>query len=399
MAVKTKKEKEPKVDSKINTKSDQIDILANDVLSIINKQFKDHPDAMTFLKDANMVTDWFSTGCDILDLAISNRPGGGLPGAKVIEFNGLEGSGKSLCAAHVMAECQKKGGLAVLYDIEGAVGVLDFYQSIGLNTDKLLYIDKLRTLEEVYSSMESIIGKTIAGNKDIPLVIVLDSVTGATTIKELEEDYEKKGFATEKAKVNSGAMRRIPTMINGRKILIILIQQLRANMSAVGFGADPWTTINGVAIPYTASVRLRFKKVGQIKGKINGIDSAIGERIQVQIVKNRVGPPRRKVVFDIRYESGIDNYGSWLTTLKDLGALSQSGSSYGYKYIDESTGEEITKKFQSKDFKKLLMETPGLKEMIYQQICDAYIMKYDTGEEEEIGIDDVTLDTGSELED
>lgn len=159
------------------------------------------------------------------------------------------------------------------------------------------------------------------------------------------------------------------------------------------------TTINGVAIPYTASVRLRFKKMGQIKGKINGFDNAIGERIQVQIIKNRVGPPRRKVTFDIRYESGIDNYGSWLTALKDLGALSQSGSSYGYKYVDEETGEEITKKFQSKDFKKLLEETPGLREMIYNQICEAYIMKYDTGEEEEIGIDDVILDTGEENED
>lgn len=395
MAVKTKKEKE----LKIETKSDNIDILANDVLGYINKKFKDFPDAMTFLKDANMVTDWIPTGCDILDLAISNRPNGGLPCAKIVEFNGLEGSGKSLLAAHVMAECQKKGGISVLYDIEGAVGMLDFYQSLGLDTDKLLYIDKLRTLEEVYASMESIIEKTVLSNKDIPVVIVLDSVTGATTIKELEEDYEKKGFATEKAKVNSGAMRRIPTLINGRKILIILIQQLRANMNAVGFGADPYTTINGVAIPYTASVRLRFKKMGQIKGKINGLETSIGERIQVQITKNRVGPPRRKVTFDIRYESGIDNYGSWLTALKDLGALSQSGSSYGYKYIDESTGEEVTKKFQSKDFKKLLTETPGLREMIYNQICEAYIMKYDTGEEEEIGIDDVTLDTGEGIED
>lgn len=383
----------------VETKSDTIDMLANDVLSIINKKFKEFPDAIQFMSDANVVNDWFSTACDILDLAISNRPYGGLPGSKIVEFNGLEGSGKSLVAAHVMAECQKRGGLAVLYDIEGAVGMLDFYASLGLNAEKLLYIDKLRTLEEVYMSMESIIEKTITSNKEIPLVIVLDSVTGATTLKELEEDYEKKGFATEKAKVNSGAMRRIPSLINGRKILIILIQQLRANMNAVGFGADPWQTINGVAIPYTASVRLRFKKLGQIKGKINGIESAIGERIQVQIIKNRVGPPRRKVVFDVRYDSGIDNYGSWLTALKELGALSQSGSSYGYKYVDEETGEEITKKFQSKDFKKLLTETPGLKEMIYNQICEAYIMKYDTGEEEEIGIDDITLDTGNEYED
>jgi len=222
---------------------------------------------------------------------------------------------------------------------------------------------------------------------------------GATTLAELEEDYQKKGYATGKAIVNTLAMRRMPSLLNGRKIILVLINQLRANMNAIGFGADPYQVTGGTAIPFTASVRLRFKKMGQIKGKINGLETSIGERIQVQITKNRVGPPRRKVTFDIRYESGIDNYGSWLTALKDLGALSQSGSSYGYKYVDEETGEEITKKFQSKDFKKLLEETPGLREMIYNQICEAYIMKYDTGEEEEIGIDDVILDTGEENED
>lgn len=159
------------------------------------------------------------------------------------------------------------------------------------------------------------------------------------------------------------------------------------------------TTTGGQAIPYTASVRLRLKKLGQIKGKINGVESAIGERIQVQIVKNRLGPPRRKITFDVRYDSGIDNYGSWLTALKELGALSSSGSSYSYKYIDEETGEEITKKFQSKDFKKLLTENPELKEMIYNQICDAYIMKYEIGDEgDEIGIDDVVLSAGEEFE-
>ena len=155
------------------------------------------------------------------------------------------------------------------------------------------------------------------------------------------------------------------------------------------------TTTGGTAIPFTASVRLRFKKMGQIKGKINGMDNAIGERIQVQIVKNRVGPPRRKVTFDVRYDSGIDNYGSWLTCLKEMGAINQSGSSYTYKYVDVETGEEITRKFQSKDFKKLLEENPGLKQVIYQQICDEYIMKYSIGDDE-LGIDDIELETNNE---
>lgn len=153
----------------------------------------------------------------------------------------------------------------------------------------------------------------------------------------------------------------------------------------------------GQAIPFTASTRLRLKKLGQLKGKINGVDAVIGETIEVAIVKNRLGPPKRKVKFDIRYDSGIDNYGSWLTMLKELGAIGQSGSSYSYKYVDGDTGEEITKKFQSKDFRRLLEETPGLKEVIYDQICEVYIMKYDLGEEE-LGIDDVVLVTENDEE-
>jgi recombination protein RecA len=379
------------------TKIERIDDLASDVLSIINKSFKEFPDAGTFLNDANLVVDWVSTGCDILDLAISNRPNGGQPTSKILEYNGLEASGKSLVAATTLAQCQKRGGIAVLFDTEGAVGMLDFYRSIGLDTQKLIYIEKLRTLEEIYQATENIIVKYNESRSDKPLVIVIDSVSGATTKKELEEDYEKKGYATDKAIVNTGAMRRLPTLINGKNILIILVQQLRANMNAFGPAADPFTTTGGTAIPYTASVRLRFKKMGQIKGKINGIDTTVGERIQVQIIKNRVGPPRRKITFDVRYDSGIDNYGSWLTCLKELGAIGQSGSSYTYKFVDEETGEEITKKFQSKDFKALLTENPELKERIYKQICDEYIMKYDTGEdEEELGIDDIELEVTNE---
>jgi len=306
-------------------------------------------------------------------------------------------SGKSLMAAHTMAECQKKGGLAVLFDTEGAVGMLDFYESIGLDLDKLIYIDKIRALEEIYATVQNIIVKHTESKSNKPLVIVIDSVMGATTKKELEEDVEQKGYATEKSKINSNAMRILPSLLNGKNILLVLVNQLRANMNAFGPAADPWQTTGGTAIPFTASVRLRFKKMGQIKGKINGIDTAIGERVQVQIVKNRVGPPRRKVTFDVRYDSGIDNYGSWLTCLKELGAIGQSGSSYSYKFVDEETGEEITKKFQSKDFKALMNDNPELKERIYKQICDEYVMKYETGnDEDELGIDDIELEISND---
>lgn len=322
----------------------------------------------------------------IVDITV-NHPEHCYYGNGILHHN----SGKSLLAAHILAECQKMGGLAILFDTENAVGMLDFYTAVGLDAEKAVYIDKLRALEDVYQSIEYMIERAIEVNPDRPVVFVVDSVMGATTNKELEADYNKQGYATEKALINSLAMRKIPSLILGRKIGIVLINQLRANPNA-GLFQDKYQESGGMSIAFTASVRLRIKKLGVIKvGTV-----PVGEQIEISVVKNRFGPPRRKVKLDVYYDSGIDNYGSWLSILKDFGFLKQSGSQYSYVYVDGETGEEVTKKFQSKQFKKLLEDSPELKKLIYGQICDAYIMKYKIGED--FGIDDITIDTNIEDE-
>lgn len=381
---------------KQETKSEQLDSLADDVLSIINKKFKEFPNAAGYLSNANLVTDWVSTGCDMLDLAISNRPHGGIAYSVITEISGQSGSSKSLIAAHILANCQKQGGLGVLYDTEKAVGMLDFYQSIGLDPSKLVYIDSLRALEEIYDSIELIIDKVNLSNKTTPLVIVVDSVMGASTKLELQADYEKEGWATAKAIINSKAMRKLPSLIAGRKIAIVLINQVRANLNA-GFGGDKFTTSGGNAIPFTATTRLRTTAIGgRTKGKVNGMEVTVSERVQVTVIKNRLGPPRRQVTFDIRYDSGIDNYGSWLAVLKDFGFLKVSGAYYTYEYVNSDTGELVTKRFMAKDFKKLLEDNPPLKEMIYNQICETYIMSYKT---DGIDLNELEVETFSNEDD
>lgn len=152
---------------------------------------------------------------------------------------------------------------------------------------------------------------------------------------------------------------------------------------------DTDTTAGGKAIPFHSSVRIKLKRLGQIKGDINGMDTTVGIKTQAVVVKNRLGPPLRSVTYDIFFNSGIDDFGSWLSILKDMNFLKQAGAWYSYDIANEDTGELITKKFLSKDFKKLVLETPGLKEQIYAKICDGFIMKYnESGFETELTVED-----------
>lgn len=358
------------------TKSDQNDTLADNILSALNKQFKDYPGAFEFLSNANLIKHWVSTGSDILNLNISNRPNGGLGYSSIVEFFGLPGTGKSLLAAHVLYETQKQDGIAVLFDTEGAVGTLEFYESIGLDSAKVIYSKNIRALEDVFAAMESIIEKYIASDSDQRMTIVVDSIMGATTNAELEADYGIDGFATAKSKILSKAMRKLPGLIGNRNILIVFINQLKENLNAVGFGAEKYKTTGGTAISFTSHVRLYLKKGKMIK--IGGEE--VGHELHVKTVKNRFGPKGKSTVLHVYYESGIDNYGSWLKTLKDCNLITGNAASYKYNVVDPETGELTEEKFTAKAFPKLLSDNPDLKAEMYDKLCECLIMKYKVGE-------------------
>ncbi len=360
--------------------------LASLLADSLNKQNKDGKIAY-FLTDEGgdaptNVKDWVSTGNAMLDVAISNRPYGGLPVGRITEITGLEQSGKSLLSAHLLAETQKKGGVAVLIDTETAVS-REFLEAIGVDVSKLLYVS-VDTVEGIFEACETIIEQVRKGDKDRLVTIVVDSVAAASTHKELEADYGKDGYATDKAIIISKAMRKITNTIGRQKIAVIFTNQLRQKLGVM-FG-DPWTTSGGKALAFHASVRLRLKNVGQIKMKVGGNDKVVGISVRAQVVKNRLGPPLRSADFDIFFDRGIDNYGSWLTIMKDNKLVKQGGA--WYEYIDTDSGEVI--KFQSKDFPTIL-EDEKLKEQIYIKICDALILQYKTTSTDEVEIStDVT---------
>ena len=355
-----------------------VELLANE----LNKANKDGGKIAYFLDEQENpaeISDWISTGSSILDLAISNRPHGGLPVGKMVEFNGLEGTGKSLVSAHVVADTQKKGGIAVVIDTENAAAP-EFWKSLGVDLSKLLYV-QCETVEDIFEKMEQMIGIVRKSNKDRILTIIVDSVAAASTKVELESDHGKDGFATGKSIIISKAMRKITTMIGRQKVLTVFTNQLRQNLNAMAFG-DKYVVSGGKSLAYHCSVRVRLNNTGKLKKG----EEVIGNECKAVVVKNRMGPPQRQASFDIYFDSGIADYGSWIKVLKENNLVKQGGAYYTYKKDD---GTEW--KFQSKDFVETMKTDKTLSEEIYLKICDSVIMKYK--DPNSIIVDDAVIDT------
>ena len=354
------------------------DELAGVLADTINKQFKDMKVAY-FLDGTDStptdIKDFVSTGSTMLDLAISNKPNGGIAVGRITELNGLESSGKSLLGAHMLAETQKKGGVAVYIDTETAVST-EFLSAIGIDVDNMLYLH-LETVEDIFHAIEEIVAKVRESDKDRLVTILVDSLAAASTNVEMEADFDKDGWATSKAIIISKAMRKITQMIGRQQIALVFTNQLRQKLGVM-FG-DPWTTSGGKALPFHSSTRIRLKNTGQIKDKKN---NTIGMKMRAQVIKNRLGPPMRHADFELYFETGIDDDGSWLKVMKDHKLVKQGGSWYT---MNNHNGEEV--KFQSKDWSELLQDEE-FKSHGYNLICDKVILKY----EKNFGIDDVVIE-------
>ena len=361
------------------------DDLAQTIADALNKMNKDSDQIAFFLDGKEETptdfTDFISTGATMLDIAVSNRPNGGIAVGRITELTGLEGSGKSLVGAQLIANTQKRGGVAVLIDTETATNP-EFFKAVGIDMNKLVYVH-LSTVEDIFDAITNIIEKVRTGKeKDKLVTIIVDSVAAASTKKEMEADFGKDGYATDKAIIISKAMRKITGLLGRERIALVFTNQLRQKMNAPAF-SDPWTTSGGKAIAFHASTRIRLSLIGKIQDANKNV---VGVHVKAVVVKNRLGPPHRTAQFDIYFDRGIDDYGSWLDVLKDNGLVKQSGA--WYVLVDDTTGEEI--KFQSKEFPAILEANTARKDAIYQKICDMLIMKYKS----EYDPDAVTIDLG-----
>ena len=389
---KAKDDKESKADLRNN--------LANDIANDLNKLDKDSKFAyLDREENPSDIVGYVSTGCSLLDLAISNKPNGGIPFGRVTMFTGLESSGKSLICAHAMANVQKMGGLAVFIDTEKAP-FWEFYDAVGVDRTpgkgNWVYAP-MTAIEDVFRAVEAVVTRIHnSPNPDKPVVIVVDSLAGSSTYAELAGDYEKEGYGTEKAQVLGRAMRKILDMIANHKVALVFTNQLRMKLNATAF-QDPWTTPGGKAVPYASSVIVRLTTMGKLTVKAKETEGekkeakVIGVKIQGKVTKNRIGPPFRVAEFDIFFDRGVDNYGSWLKYLRGNDIV--TGRADNLMYTDLAGNSH---KFDEKTWKSFIDANPAIRDEIYQRICDTTIMAYRTTELSDSDVAVASADDGEE---
>lgn len=286
--------------------------------------------------------DFIPTGALALDIALGI---GGVPRGRIIEIYGPEASGKTTLAQHIVAQCQKKGGIAAYIDAEHALDP-EYAKNVGVDIDSLL-ISQPDTGEQAMDIAEELVR---SGAID---VIVVDSVAALVPKAEIDGAMDELQMGLQ-ARLMSKALRKLTAIVAKTGTTIIFINQLRQKIG-IAYG-NPETTTGGNALKYYASVRLDIRRIEGIKA--DGQD--IGNRVKVKVAKNKVAPPFRIAEFDIMYGKGISMIGNILDVAVNFDIIKKSGAWFSYN--DEKLGQGRDK---SKDF---LEENPKILEEVEAKI-------------------------------
>ena len=297
------------------------------------------------------------TGSISLDVALGV---GGVPRGRVVEIFGPESGGKTTLALHIVAEAQKRGGLAAFVDAEHALDVA-YARHIGVNTDDLL-ISQPDTGEQALEIAEVLVR---SGAVDI---LVIDSVAALVPRSELEGDMGDAQMGLQ-ARLMSQALRKLTGTIGKTMTTVIFINQMRMKIGV--FFGNPETTTGGNALKFYSSMRLDIRKISAIK---QGQD-VIGNRTRVKVVKNKLAPPFREAEFDIIFGEGISKEGDLLDLASENGIIEKSGAWYSYGGDRIGQGRENARSF--------LKENPDIMERVLEEVSDKLGLKRDKAEETE----------------
>lgn len=296
-------------------------------LSSIEKQFGKGSIMRLGDSPTKMQINIISTGVISLDLALGI---GGVPCGRVVEIFGPESSGKTTVALHIVAEAQKKGGVAAFIDAEHALDP-NYAQKLGVDIDNLL-VSQPDTGEQALEIAEALVR---SGAVD---VVVIDSVAALVPRAEIEGDMGDAHVGLQ-ARLMSQALRKLTGAISKSNTIAIFINQIREKVGIM-FG-NPETTPGGRALKFYASIRMDVRKIETLK---QGSDM-IGNRTRVKIVKNKIAPPFKQADFDIIYGEGISKESSIIDLAVELDFINKSGTWYSYNDTRLGQGKENTRQY------------------------------------------------------
>ncbi len=282
------------------------------------------------------------TGSLALDLALGV---GGIPRGRITEIFGPEASGKTTLGQHIIAEAQKRGGMAAYIDVEHALDPT-YVANCGVSVDELL-ISQPDTGEQALEITEALVR---SGAVD---VIVIDSVAALVPQAEIEGEMGDTHVGLQ-ARLMSQALRKLAAAIGRSGTAVVFINQLREKVGII-FG-NPEVTPGGRALKFYSSIRIDLRRTETIKQG----NEAIGSQIRARVVKNKVAPPFRSAGFDIMFDHGISNEGNLIDLGAELGLVKKAGAFFSYGDIRLGQGRENAKQY--------LRQNPELAREIEQQI-------------------------------
>jgi recombination protein RecA len=288
--------------------------------------------------------DSISTSSISLDAALGI---GGIPRGRVTEIYGPESSGKTTICLHVIAEAQKKGGLAAFIDTEHALDT-GYAKKLGVDVENLL-ISQPEYGEQALEIVETLVRSNALD------IIVLDSVAALTPRAEIEGEMGDSHMGLQ-ARLMSQALRKLTAAVSKSNIALMFTNQLRDKIGVM-FGS-PETTTGGKALKFYASVRLDVRRIAQIKDGTN----VIGNRTKVKVVKNKVAPPFKEVEFDIIYNEGISKIGDLVDSAVDMEIIKKAGAWFSYNDQRMQGREGV---------KNMLLEDPKLLEKLNHEVREA----------------------------